>query len=500
MTQILSKSKLLAFRQCPKRLWLEVHRPGLSEDSPSTQARFKVGHEVGDIARRLYDADDQGTLIDIKAEGFAPALARTRALLESRKPIFEAGFSAAGALAFADIMLPVHKHGQPHWRMVEIKSSTEVKDYHRDDAAVQAFVARSAGVPLAGIALAHIDNTWVYPGGGDYTGLLKEQDLTAKAFARGDEVQGWIRDAQAVLRNVEPDIRTGAQCSRPYACGFIGYCTSQQPQAQYPIHWLPNVRTKALKNFIGDSGAIDMRNVPDELRNTAQKRVKKHSLSGQIYFDAGKANADLAGTGLPAYFMDFETINLAVPIWQGTRAYQQIPFQFSVHGVALDGTLSQEIFLDLSGNDPSKSFAERLVAACGDQGPVFVYNAGFERGCIRGLAERVPGLEKPLLAINERLVDLQVIAAQRYYHPRQQGSWSIKQVLPAIAPDLDYAKLDGVRDGTMAMDAFREAIHPNTSPARKAQIEGQLLEYCGLDTLAMVRIWEMFTGRAGFNA
>ncbi len=149
-----SKSKLLALRQCPKRLWLEINQPELREDSAATQASFQVGHQVGDIARRIYDPDGLGALIDVQREGFNAAFARSKALLQTDLPIFEAGFCAAGALAFADVLLPLQADGKQGWRMVEVKSSTSVKDDHRDDCAIQAFVARAAGVPLHGIALA----------------------------------------------------------------------------------------------------------------------------------------------------------------------------------------------------------------------------------------------------------------------------------------------------------------------------------------------------------
>ena len=198
---------------------------------------------------------------------------------------------------------------------------------------------------------------------------------------------------------------------------------------------------------------------------------------------------------LPALFLDFETIQFAVPIWKGTRPYQQIPFQFSLHRLGRNGTLEPQSFLDLSGHDPSKGFAEALISACGERGPVFVYNAGFETARIRELAERFPRLKRSLLAINERVVDLLPVARDRYYHPSQQGSWSIKKVLPVVAPDLSYSDLDGVQDGGMAMKAFMEATANQTAAARKAQIKQQLLDYCALDTLAMVRLWQFFSGR-----
>ena len=493
----LSKSKLMNYRQCPKRLWLEIHRPELKEESADTEARFAAGHQVGEIARQLYDPEGKGQLIDARQEGFDAAFARSAALLNGAQPIFEAGFKAGGALAFADVLLPIRKNGKRAWRMVEVKSSTSVKDHYHDDTAIQAFVVRNAGVPLAAIALAHIDSDWVYPGGGDYQGLLVESDLTEKAFSRAAEVKAWITSAQAVAGlAAEPSINTGRQCSEPYDCGFLGHCQGQEPQAEYPVHWLPRVQTKALKALIDDEGVTDLREVPDDLLNETQLRVKTHSLSGHAYFNAAGAAAALANHKMPAVFIDFETINFAVPIWKGTRSYQQIPYQFSAHRLSRTGELDHRSFLDLSGNDPSKAFAEALVAACGERGPVFVYNAAFEKGRISDLAERFPKLKRSLLAINDRVVDLWPVAKEHYYHPSQEGSWSIKKVLPAVAPDLSYDDLEEIQDGGMATSAYLEAITPGTAAARKAQIEQQLLAYCGLDTLAMVRLWKFFSGRS----
>ena len=189
-------------------------------------------------------------------------------------------------------------------------------------------------------------------------------------------------------------------------------------------------------------------------------------------------------------------IQFAVPIWKGTRPYQQIPFQFSIHTLGEKGNLDANSFLDLSGNDPSRAFAESLITACVTKGSIFVYNAGFEGARIKELAERFPELAGALLEIKNRLVDLHPITKANYYHPNQHGSWSIKAVLPAVAPDLSYDMLEGVQNGGMAMDAYLEAIHPETSPERKAEIQKQLLAYCGLDTFAMVRLWQFLAGRS----
>lgn len=500
MLRNLSKSKLLAYRQCPKRLWLEIHKPELREDSAATQASFSIGHQVGDIARRLYDPDGKGQLIDPQSEGFAAAFTRTTELLATAQPIFEAGFCSSGALAFADVMLPIKKGRKLAWRMVEVKSSTSVKDYYRDDAAIQAFLARSSGVPLESISLAHIDNKWVYPGGHDYAGLLVENDLSEEAFSRENEVIDWIAGAQAVVSaSTEPEMGTGGQCNKPYECGFYDYCSSHEPQAEYPVSWLPRIQAKALKAAIEENGLIDLRDVPDKLLNDKQCRVKQHTLTGDVYFDAKNAEAALAPHKLPAYFIDFETIQFAVPIWAGTRPYQQIPFQYSCHRLSGNGKLEHDAFLDLSGGDPSNAFATSLIAACGESGPVFVYNAAFEKTRIKELAERFPDLKDALLAINKRVVDLLPVAEKHFYHPNQHGSWSIKKVLPAVAPELRYDALEGVQDGGMAMEAFLEALAPETSDLRKMEIEQQLLEYCALDTFAMVKLWAYFSGNLGLG-
>lgn len=492
----LSKSKLLSFRQCPKRLWLEVHRPDERADSAATQASFAVGNRVGDIARQIYDPEGAGELLDPQRDGFEYAFSRTAELLDSSRPIFEAAFSIDGALSLADVMLPVKRKGKRAWRMVEVKSSTEVKDYHRDDVAIQAYIARQAGVELASISLAHIDNGWIYPGNGDYQGLLCECDLTAEAQSRAGEVEEWVAAAHKVAaKKSEPKICTGGQCVEPYECGFIEYCQSQEPQAKYPVRWLPSIQAKALKDFIATQQALDMRQTPDDLLSKLQLRVKQHTLSGEVYFDSQGAAAALKAHKLPAYFLDFETIQFAVPIWKGARPYQMIPFQFSLHVLNSKGRLSTKAFLDVSSKDPSKAFAESLIDSCGEKGPIFVYNAGFEGARIDELAQRFKKLAPALRAIRARLVDLHPVTKAHYYHPDQCGSWSIKAVLPTVAPELSYEALNGVKDGGMAMDAYLEAIHPETTPERKREIEGQLLAYCGLDTYAMVRLWQFLTGR-----
>lgn len=492
----LSKSKLLAYRQCPKRLWLEIHRPELKEVSEDSQMRLAEGHRVGEVARVLFDPEGLGELVDINAVGFDGAFELTKRLIGERRPIFEAAFEAEGALALADVLLPDQGAGEGSWRMVEIKSTTSVKDYHRDDVAIQAHVAKAAGLSLSGISLGHINNQWTCPGDGSYGGLFVERDLTDEAFSRAPEVVSWIEDGQRVAAMPEaPEIRTGTHCTAPFDCGFRAHCQSLEPAAKNPAAWLPRP-SKALKRTIASLGITEMEAIPDELLSAEQLRVKRCTLSASPYFDKEGAKAALEHHPLPAYFLDFETIAFVIPTWKGIRPYQAAPFQFSVQRVDDSGASSEASFLDLSGSDPSESCAHTLIEACGTQGPVYVYNQSFEKRILKDLAERVPLHADALMAIHDRVVDLLPIARSFYYHPSQQGSWSIKRVLPALFPDGGYEQLDGVKDGGMAMAAYVEAIDPNTSRDRRNDIARQLLAYCAMDTLATVKLWAHFLGRS----
>ena len=491
----LSKSRLLAFRQCPKRLWLEVHKSELRAASLPAQSRLKAGLEVGAVARRLYDTAGTGTLVSIESDGIATAIRRTRELLATRQPIFEAGVTADDVVAFADLMLPARQKQQDAWRIVEVKSSGGVKDHHRDDAAIQAFVAKQANIPLKAIAVAHIDTAWVYPGGDRYDGLLVEEDLTDETAGRAKDVENWIAGARSVVaRKREPQRSTGAHCTSPTECGFLDYCKGKEPQPDVSVEVLPRI-SKKLRAHIAEKKIIELKHVPDALLNDLQRRVKRHTLRGRRYFDAKGAAKELAQYPLPALFLDFESISFAVPIWKGTRPYQQLPFQFSLHTLTAKGVLGHADFLDLSGRDPSRRLATALVDACTARGPIFVYNAAFEKARVAELAERFPTLRKKLAALANRIVDLLPIAQRFYYHPAQAGSWSIKALLPSLIPELDYKVLDGVRDGGMAMEAYLEAIHPRTGIETKLRLEQELLSYCKLDTYAMVRIWQIFAGR-----
>jgi hypothetical protein len=238
-----------------------------------------------------------------------------------------------------------------------------------------------------------------------------------------------------------------------------------------------------------------LRTVPaDWPFNVVHERVWRATVSGEPELDAAARQGPL-GLAWPRYYLDFETIGFAVPIWTGTQPYRQLPFQWSCHIEREGGSLEHVEFLDVSGEPPLRPCAEALVAALGDRGPIMVYT-GFEKARISELAERFSDLAPALQAIIERLVDLYPVARDHYYHPRMKGSWSLKAVLPTVAPELDYAALGEVQDGLMAQTAYLEAIASQTGPERREALRRAMLDYCAYDTLALVRLAHFLAGDA----
>ena len=478
----LSKSRLLLQRQCPKRLWLTVHRPELEEMDEANQARFATGTFVGELAQQLYP---DGVLID--GEDLWQAVADTHAVLaEEPRPIFEATFQSHGLLIRADLLLP----DNGGYRMVEVKSSTSVKDYYLDDAAIQSWVARQANLPLTSVEIAHIDNTFVYPGDGDYQGLFHYADISEQIAGLTAEIPDWINAGRATLSGSEPCIAPGAQCNQPFNCPFNSYCSPRvEIKDSFPPEVLPYGGTLAAT--LRTEGYTDLRDVPEErMENWKHKRVWRATKSGQAELNP-EAGKQIAALPYPRYYIDFETINPAVPVWAGTRPYMQVPFQWSCHIETAKGVMTQCAFLADGQSDPRRPFAESLINAVAIDGPIFVYNAPFERSRMQELADYYPDLAPALHAAIDRLVDLLPIAREHYYHPDMRGSWSIKAVLPTIAPDLAYDNLE-VAHGGMAQDAFNKIMQTETLPERRQQLHAALLLYCERDTLAMVRIAHYF--------
>jgi len=482
----LSKSKFLSGIQCPKRLFLEVHSPELAEQSDSAVARIKTGWLVTEVARTLYP---DGILVEYE-DDLSLAVEKTRNLLAegAEKSIFEGTFTSSDVLVRSDIFL----QDGDGFKLIEVKSSTKVQDYHLWDCAIQSWVIEKAGYPIESAIVAHIDNSFIYQGDGNYDGLFHHEDVADSINGYLAEIPGRIAELKKVLEADEPEIGTGDQCKTPFDCPFQEYCYPSESRPEFPLSCLPR-GGKIVKELL-EEGINDIRDIPEgRLKSDVHKRVHRATVRNcpELSKEAGQY---LRRLDYPRYYLDFETIQFAVPIWKGTRPYQQLPFQWSCHVEPKPGEFRHEEFLDTTGQSPLTSFIKKLVACLGENGPIFVYSH-FERTILGQLAEMYPDQAQKIQKVIERLVDLFPLAKEHYYHPQMKGSWSIKSVLPTIAPDLDYGSIEEVQDGTAAQIAYLEVIDPQTDEVRKLELSKQMLEYCKLDTLAMVRLVRFFEDR-----
>ena len=486
----LSKSRLISAWQCRKKLYLEVHNPELAETSSMAESLFATGNQVGEIAKQVFGSADG---VEIPYSGrLSEALGTTAELVANghNAPIYEATFRYDGVLVRADVLLPVEGGG---WRAIEVKAAASVKPHHEMDCAIQYRVIRNAGLDLRAISLARVDTAFVYRGGGDYRGLLVEKDLTSTALQLQDEVVELISEARTAIAGAAPEIPVGGHCYNPYECAFMSHCWPAQ--AEYPVMGLGGNKAE-LAGWV-NAGCRDIRDV-DATVLSSEKRLRIHAATrkgeAEVSGDAPRAFDQF---DYPRYYLDFETIGPAVPFWAGMRPYQSVPVQWSCHidyGPSDNGVeaIRHYEFLDLSGDPPMRMLAEKLIECLGSTGPVFMYT-NYEKRVINSLVEMFPDLAAPLAGIVERLVDLLPIVREHYYHPKMLGSWSIKAVSPTIDPEMDYSELTGIAEGLAASDGYMEAINPETTLVRKAELEEQLLRYCRFDTEAMVKIVRFLT-------
>lgn len=480
----LSKSRIQSGRQCHKRLWLELNQPDQSNWSPAAQARLDEGTRFGELARELLGG---GVLVAADHLHVREALAETAEQLSRPRSeagmIFEAGFSHEDVRVRVDAF----RRDEDGDALIEVKSTTSVKDEHLWDCAIQTWVARGSGRLVGKVLHAHVDSSFVYQRAGDYDGLLTVEDITDQVNELVPEISGIVESLKAVAAAPVPAVTTGDHCGKPYQCPFFDHCRAQEPPGpEYPVSILPGARKPLLEHLRGQ-GWLDVRDVPQiELTNDKHRRVVEATARG-IPDIAPELFAAMAGIPYPRHYLDFETISFVVPRWIGTRPFQQVPFQFSCHVESVPGEFAHHAFLDLSGASPLRSFVEALLQAVGTTGAVVVWNQSFEAGRIRELAEMFPQHAEALNSIIKRMVDLLPIYREHYYHPAMMGSWSIKAVLPTIAPDLDYANLE-VGDGGAAQEAYLRAISPDASDSERETLRQALLKYCERDTWAMVRL------------
>ena len=506
---MLSKSRLIHHHQCPKRLWLHQFRPDLEKFDSSAMALMENGNRVGEVARAMHPG---GVLID--DEDLSQALEATAAALKGRKkPLFEATFAYKGVLVRADLLLPV----RGGYSLVEVKSSTKPKPYHLEDVAIQAWVIRHCEIDLRMVEIAHVNPGFVYKGHphqkslpqggerldcpcqGQYAGLLTRVDVTEEVEDLAREVPKWVRAARRTLKGEMPAISPGEQCHTPFPCPFKDYCS---PKAKgYPVELL---KDDTLAAELKAAGYSDLRKVPRALiTKDRHLRVWEATKRGKAWLDP-KAREILEALPYPRYYLDFETIQHPVPIWLGTTPVTQVPFQWSCHIENRHGGLRHEHFLGSGLEDPRRAFAESLIQTVRKRGPIFVYYQPFESARIQELSVLFPDLEATLKSIQARLVDLLPIARKHYFHRDLGGSWSLKAVIPTIAPELAYKDLE-ITNGNLAAASFDTLINAMRPPEGRRRLRrnrglitslrSSLLAYCERDTLALVKLAHHFQSR-----
>ena len=498
----LSKSRYTEGLQCPKMLWMKANMPGESERSSSDKARLDQGNEVGDLAMGYYGPF---TEVPFFWDDKAAMVARTEVLMDTgTNVICEATFTYKGNLCMADIL----RRDGDGWALVEVKSSVyhdpkekTTKDgeptvdarheRYLDDMAFQYYVLSHAGVRVTSVSLMQVDSGYVRHGDIDLHKLFCVHDYTDEVLARQADVPANIARLKAIADQVdEPDIAIGTQCNNPYACEFIGYCWRDVPERS-----VFNVFNKATAAGLYGKGTVTFEDIVDsgvELNDAQKLLVLSEVEKREPQIHHAELKAFLSTVKYPVYFLDFETIQDCIPRWDGVWPYRTVPFQYSVHVEDRPGNvIDHRECLAPEGEDPRRVVAEQLVRDIPDNVCVIVWNDTFEKGRLQELAGDFPDLAPHLLAIRENIVDLMApFRAKHYYDRSFHGSYSIKAVLPGVFPDdpaLDYHNLDTVHQGGEASDTYHN-LHKVEPESERVAIREALLKYCGLDTLATVKL------------
>jgi len=486
ITSRLSKTRYVAGLQCLKRLHLETYAPKLA-DAPSDalQARLGLGTRIGELARARFPG---GLLIDPGPLGhrYATALT-TQAIHDPAVPaIYEAAFIYEDIRIRTDIL---HRNANGAFDLVEVKSSASVKEEHLPDLAIQLYVLEGCGVPVRKALLLHINKGYVYQGGNyDFQELFTPADVTERVQRHVTET---LPDALAEMRRTlisptSPLNAIGPQCTRPYTCPFYSHCHQYLPKAY--VGTLPNARAVLLES-LAQAGIQSIADIPKDYPDLSprQRIVRDAVVQGTPFVGEGIVQA-LAQLEHPLHALDFEAANPALPLYPGTAPFQILPFQWSLQIQTADGSWEQLSFLHDGADDPREVVALRLLESVQPKGSILVYSS-YEKTRLRELADYLPQYADDLVALSERLVDLLAILREYYYHPGFGGSYSLKNVAPVLAPNVTYADMP-IQDGQMAALAYARIAHPRTPEPERQELRRWLLDYCGLDTLAMVRVLE----------
>jgi hypothetical protein len=482
----LSKSRFVAGSQCHKLLWLKVHEPLAEELQPDKvlQDLFDQGAQVGALAR---DEFPGGVLIDLPHGEYAARIEATQAAIESgAAAIYEASFAADDVFVAVDVLV---REGDA-WRLIEVKSSSSLKDEHLLDAAIQLHVLQRCGLDVRAVEIMHLNKEFRHPAQGE---LFAREDVTSQVLPLLAGIPAEISRQLAMLAGEMPEASVGLHCHEPRECPFMERCW---PQNVDHIRHLYNVGKVACHKYMSE-GVHSVWQIPPKkkLPPAAQRQLRAMKEQRLVVED------DLV-TALGPFtgrlgFLDFETISRAVPVWPEMTPWMQAAAQFSYHESQPDGTYTHQEWLAEGPRDARPLLAEAMIRATRHAERVVSYSA-FEKTKIRDLQEAVPDLRDELAALEMKLIDLLPVVRENLYHPDFRGSFSLKYVLTPIVPELTYKDMVIVDGLTASVEIARLLFVADRIPAHERdRVRQDLLAYCKQDTWAMVRLLEEMRELAG---
>ena len=487
-----SKSKYCLAWQCPKLLWLSKYKPEVKTQNTSLESRFEKGNEVGDLAMQLFGDFTEVTVF--KDDGNLD-LEKMNQLTQEYinngvENICEASFNFNGLYCAVDIL---HKHNDGY-AIYEVKSSTHASHIYAVDIAYQKYVLKHCGINVTGTYLICINPEYILEENLDLNGFFQIIDMSTDVENELQNVPSLLKKAEQIYASKEePQKDIGTWCRDPYKCDFWDYCTKNLPKPNVFDLYRINFK-KALKHYYDGRISFNDLLFDNYITNPKQLRQMVHNLTTQpAEIDKDNIRDFVDTLTYPIYFLDFETMQPVVPEFKGTKPYAQIPFQYSLHYIEYEGgPLLHKEFLAESGTNPLRPIAEQLCKDIPKNVCVTAYNKSFECSRLKELAEYFPDLAEHLLNIESNIIDLLVpFQSGHYYNKAMGGSFSIKSVLPALFPNdptLDYKSLDQIHNGGEAMAIF--PLIKDMPPEEAEKTRYNLLQYCKLDTLAMVKVWE----------
>lgn len=478
----LSKTKFTTGLQCHKLLWWTVHEPKSPELIPDEVLKsiFATGNKVGELAREHLGP---GFLVEAAPWEKDRKVALTQgALAAGERRIFEASFEHGGVFAAVDA-LEVTPDGM---RLMEVKSTTSLHPEHLPDIALQRWVMEGSGHPVMAAELVHLSSECRAP---DLSNLFARDDVTAQTAGLQAGIGPEVSAQLQMLAGPLPEIEVGPQCTRPRKCAFYDRCWKDVPK--HHVGTLSGIRAEGVLEFKA-KGITTIDQIPENAKLSPRQATQRRAvIANAPIIDQKALHRELAAYDVGTIaFLDFETVNEAVPVWDGCKPFDQVPVQMSCHVQTQDSQVTHHAWIASGPEDPMPGCAKAVVDACRGADIVVVWSAQMERTCIKRLAVGAPALAKELEGVSARLVDMMDVAEAGIYHPDFLGSYGLKPVVETLLPtEKSYSRL-AVGEGMLASVRLRRLMFEgdSISPAERERMRAELLEYCGHDTVVMVEL------------